>query len=180
MIQVALLRAVNVGGTGKVPMADLRAAAEKAGLRDPRTFIASGNLLFEAGASAPAASEKLLEAVCARTFGLKTEIYVRTHADLKAIVARNPFLKEAKDGPALLHVLFMREAPEAKAFKALQAWIKGPEQVRGDGKHAYISYPDGAGQSKLTPAVIERHLGHAGTARNWNTVGKLLALSADG
>jgi len=179
MIQVALLRAVNVGGTGKVPMADLRAMAEKAGLKEARTLIASGNLLFEAGARTPAASEKLLEAACAKTFGLTTQIYVRTHADLERIVARNPFPKEAKDEPGLLHVLLMREAPEAKAFKALQAWIKGPEQVRGDSRHAYISYPDGAGQSKLTPAVIERHLGCAGTARNWNTIGKLLNLSVD-
>ncbi|MBL6852998.1 MAG: DUF1697 domain-containing protein [Alphaproteobacteria bacterium] len=177
MIQVGLLRAVNVGGNAKVPMADLRAMAEKIGLKNARTLLASGNLVFDAGARTPAASEKLLESACAKTFGLKTDIYVRSHAELKTIIARNPFEKEAEDDPSHLVVLFMRDAPGAKAFGALQNWIKGSEQVRGDGNHAYIVYPDGIGMSKLTPGVIERHLGCAGTARNWNTVGKLAALS---
>jgi len=179
MIQAALLRAVNVGGNAKVPMADLRAMAEKIGLKNARTLLASGNLIFYAGSRTPAAGEELLEAACARTFGLKTEIYVRTHAELEKILGRNPFKNEAKDDPSHLLVLFMREAPAAKAFTTLQDWIKGREQVRGDGKHAYIVYPDGIGDSKLTPAVIERHLGCAGTARNWNTVNKLRALAAD-
>ena len=71
----------------------------------------------------------------------------------------------------------MTDTIDLATFKALQDWIKGREKIRGDGSHAYITYPDGAGNSKLTPAVIERHLGCAGTARNWNTVGKLVALS---
>ena len=178
MIQAALLRAVNVGGTGKVPMADLRAMAEKIGLKEPRTLLASGNLVFDAGSRTPAAIEKLLEAACAKTFGLKTEIYVRTHADLARVVARNPFPKEAKDDPGRFVVLFMRDRPDAKAGKALQAAIKGREHVRLDGNHAYIVYPDGQGTSRLTTAMIERHFGCAGTARNWNTVGKLLQSSA--
>jgi uncharacterized protein (DUF1697 family) len=178
-IQAALLRAVNVGGTGKVPMAELRTMAEKIGLKNPRTLLASGNLVFDAGSRTPAASEKLLEAACTKTFGLKTEIYVRTHADLADIVARNPFRKEAKNDPGRFVVLFMRGRPDAKAGTALQAAIKGREQVRLDGNHAYIVYPDGQGTSKLTSAVIERHFGCTGTARNWNTVGKLLALSVD-
>lgn len=177
MIQIALLRAVNVGGNSKLPMADLRTMAEGIGLKNPRTLLASGNLVFDAGSRAPAASEKLLETACAKTFGLKTDIYVRSHADLQKVIDRNPFVKEAKTDPSHLLVLFMRDKPETKAFKALQGWIKGREQVHGDGTHAYIGYPDGIGESKLTPAVIERHLGRAGTARNWNTVGKLLALS---
>jgi uncharacterized protein (DUF1697 family) len=178
VIQVALLRAVNVGGNAKVPMADLRALAEKVGLKNPRTLLASGNLVFDAGARAPSASETLLEAACARTLGLKTDIHVSTHADLEKIVARNPFGKEAKTDPGHLVVQFMRDAPDVTAFTALNGAIKGREQVRGDGRHAYIVYPDGIGESKLTSAVIERHLGRAGTARNWNTIGKLLALSA--
>jgi uncharacterized protein (DUF1697 family) len=177
MIQIALLRAVNVGGNAKVPMAELRAMAEKIGLKNARTLIASGNLVFDAGSRRPAECEKLLEAACAKTFGLKTGIYVRTHADLEKVVARNPFPQEAKDDPGCLVVLFMRTKPAAIAFKELQGWIKGREQVRGDGQHAYFVYPDGQGNSKLTGAVIERHLGCAGTVRNWNTVEKLRAMS---
>lgn len=175
-IQAALLRAVNVGGTGKLPMADLRALAEQIGLKTPRTLLQSGNLVFDAGARSPAACGKRLEAACAKTFGIETTIYVRTLAEIAAVVARNPFAQEAKDDPARLHVLFLRDAPDKSAFAALQAAIKGRELVRGDGRHAYIVYPDGAGNSKLTSALMERHLGTPGTARNWNTLGKLAAL----
>jgi uncharacterized protein (DUF1697 family) len=178
-VQVALLRAVNVGGTGKVSMAELRDAAQTAGLKNVRSLLQSGNLLFDAGPKTPAAVEKALEAVCAKTFGIETSIYVRTAAEIAATVARNPFAKEAKDDPARLHVLFMREAPDKASFVALQAAIKGRELVLGDGRHAYIVYPDGAGNSKLTSAVIMRHLGTPGTARNWNTVSKLAALAAE-
>lgn len=177
--QAALLRAVNVGGTGKVPMAELRALAEGIGLKNPRTLLQSGNLVFEAGSKSPAATRKLLEEACAKRFGLKTGIQIRTATEIAAVVTRNPFAKEARDDPARLHVLFMSDAPEVKAFKTLQAAIKGREIVKGDGRHAYFSYPGGMGESKLTLAVIERHLRTSGTMRNWNTVTKLAAMLAD-
>ena len=175
-VQAALLRAVNVGGTGVVAMADLRAVAEKSGLKNARTLLQSGNLVFDAGSKSPAATEKLLEAACAKAFNLTNGIYVRTASEIDAVIARNPFAKQAKDDPGYLHLLFMREAPPATAFKALQAAIKGREYLHGDGRHVYIVYPDGAGASKLTSAIIARHLGTPGTARNWNTVNKLAVL----
>ena len=175
-VQVALLRAVNVGGTGLVSMADLRSVAEKTGLKNARTFLQSGNLVFEAGNRSPAAIEKLLEAACAKAFNLNNSIHVRTVSEIDAVLARNPFAQEAKDDPGRLHVLFLRDAPPTAAFKALTAAIKGRERVHGDGRHAYIVYPDGAGASKLTSAVFARHLGAPGTARNWNTVNKLAAM----
>ncbi len=177
-IQAALLRAINVGGTGKVPMADLRALAEDVGLRNARSLLNSGNLLFDAGSKTPAAVRTLLETACAKTFGLKTDIYVRTPAELAAVLERNPFAKEAQNTPGHLLVMFLRDAPEAKAFGDLQAAIKGRETVRGSGHHAYIVFPDGQGRSKLTIAMIEKHLRTTGTMRNWNTVGKLQALMA--
>jgi uncharacterized protein (DUF1697 family) len=175
-IQAALLRAVNVGGTAKLPMADLRALCERLGLKHVRTLLHSGNLVFEAGSKSPAASEKLLAAACAKTFGLSAEIYVRTQDEIEAILARNPFPAEARDDPGHLQVLFLRAAPDPQAFKTLQAAIKGREIVRGAGREACIVYPDGVGTSKLTLRLIEKHLGTTGTMRNWNTVGKLAAM----
>ncbi|HXC56459.1 MAG TPA: DUF1697 domain-containing protein [Rhizomicrobium sp.] len=177
-LQVALLRAVNVGGTGLVLMADLRATAQKAGLKQVRSLLQSGNLVFDAGAKAPAAVERLLETACSKTFGLKTEVYVRSSADFGTLVAGNPFVREAANQPSRLHVIFLRAAPPPEAFQALQASVKGPEIVRPGGRHAYVYYPDGMGTSKLTLAVIARHLGMPGTARNWNTVLKLAALAS--
>jgi uncharacterized protein (DUF1697 family) len=175
-IQAALLRAVNVGGTGKVPMAALRTLCEGLGLKNVCSLLHSGNLVFDAGGRSPGASEKLLAAACAKAFGLATEIYVRTPAEIEAILARNPFPAEARDAPARLQVLFLRAAPDPKAFQTLQAAIKGRETVRGAGREACIVYPDGTGASKLTLRLIEKHLGTTGTMRNWNTVTKLAAL----
>ncbi|HJW40129.1 MAG TPA: DUF1697 domain-containing protein [Rhizomicrobium sp.] len=177
-IQVALLRAINVGGNAIVPMANLRAVVEKAGLRDVRSLLQSGNLIFDANTKTAAATEKLLEATVAKAFGLTTDIFVRSAKEIDAIAAGNPFPKEARNDPGRLVVVFMRQAPAPAAYKALQASIKGRETVRGDGRHAYIAYPDGQGNSKLTAAVITRHLGTPGTARNWNTLLKLAAAAS--
>jgi uncharacterized protein (DUF1697 family) len=176
-LQIALLRAVNVGGTGKLPMADLRVAVAKAGFKDVRSLLQSGNLVFDAGALTPAATEKKLEALCAKAFVVRTDVHARTPEEFEAIIAANPFAKEAKAEPGHVHVLFLREVPPVAAFAALQAAIKGPEIVRRGGRHAYMLYPDGMGESKLTPAVLARHLGTGGTARNWNTVSKLSAMA---
>jgi uncharacterized protein (DUF1697 family) len=178
-VQVALLRAVNVGGTAKLSMPDLRELATNIGMKSVRTLLQSGNLLFDAGRKTPAAAEKLLEGACARKFGLATDIHVRTAAEIDEIAAHNPFPREARDNPGHLVVLFMRTAPDADAFTALQEAIKGRERVRGGGRHAYISYPEGIGRSKLTGAMIERFLGTAGTGRNWNTVLKLAAATKE-
>jgi len=177
-VQIALLRAVNVGGTAILPMADLRAAVEKAGFKEVRTFLQSGNLVFEAGPLAPAASEKKLEALCAKTFGLTGDVHVRTPKEFDAIIEANPFAKEAASDPAFVHVLFLREVPPAAAYAALKAAIRGSEIVRAGGRHAYMLYPNGMGRSKLTPAILARHLGMPGTARNWNTIRKLAALTS--
>jgi uncharacterized protein (DUF1697 family) len=176
-IYAALLRAVNVGGTGLVSMAALRETVEGIGFKNVRTLLQSGNLAFDAGSKSSATVETSLEAAFEKAFGFKTDIYVRSGAELAEIIAHNPFAKEAKSDPARLHVLFMRKAPAPTNFKALEAAIKGGERVRGGERHAYLHYPDGAGASKLTAAMIARHLGTPGTARNWNTVTKLAALA---
>jgi uncharacterized protein (DUF1697 family) len=175
--QIAFLRAVNVGGHAKLPMAELRALAGRLKLRNVSTLLQSGNLVCDAS-SKPAATEKLLETACAETFGLKIDIFVRTLLEIEDVIAGNPFTREARNDPGHLMVLVMRDAPDATSFKTLQAAIKGREVVRGAGRHAYITFPDGAGASKLSLAMIEKHLGRRATMRNWNTISKLAAKAA--
>jgi uncharacterized protein (DUF1697 family) len=177
MLAVAFLRAVNVGGTGKITMADLKALAEDIGLGDPRTLLQSGNLVFEAGGRSTAALEKLLEREVAKRLAVQTDIMVRTARELKAAMERNPFAKEAKTDPARLHVHFLKGPASAAAVAALSNAIKGREIVKGGGGEVFLYYPDGAGNSKLTNAVIERHLGARGTSRNWNTITKLAEMT---
>ncbi len=171
---VALLRAVNVGGRA-VPMADLRAMLAGAGLDEVRTLLQSGNTTFRSRRGA-AQLERALEAEAARELDLQTEFFVRSAAEWQAIVDANPFLAEAKNDPARLVVVALKAKPPEATVAALRAAIVGRETVAAGAKHAYVYYPDGQGESKLTLKVIERRLGVSGTARNWNTVLKLAAL----
>jgi uncharacterized protein (DUF1697 family) len=177
MLAVAVLRAVNVGGTGKIAMAELKALAADIGLGDPKTLLQSGNLVFETGTRSPAALEKLLEREVEARLGLKTDFMVRTGEELRQIIARNPFPAEAKSDPGRLHVYFLKADATASAVAALNAAIKGRETAKGKGREIFISFPDGMGQSKLTHAMIEKHLGSRVTARNWNTVSKLAEMT---
>jgi uncharacterized protein (DUF1697 family) len=174
---VALLRAVNLAGHNKVGMADLRALLEGLGFADARSLLQSGNLVFTGGARPAAKLEALLEGAARKTLKLDTDFFVRTASELAAVVAGNPFPAEAQRDPGHLVVVFLKDAPDGKAVAALQAAIPGREVVRGGARHLYAVYPDGIGRSKLTAALIDRKLGTRGTARNWNTVLKLAALT---
>jgi uncharacterized protein (DUF1697 family) len=175
---VALLRAINLPRHNQVAMADLRAFLAGLGFTDPRSLLQSGNLLFRSDSRTTAQLERLLETEAAKRLALRTDFLVRTAREWQDVIARNPFREEAKRDPGHLVVMFLKAAPEAKAVKALQAAIKGPELVRAHGRQAYITYPDGIGRSRLTAAMIEAKLGTRGTARNWNTVVKLGTLSS--
>ena len=177
-MHVALLRAINLAGRNMVGMADLRTMVEKLGHRRAQTLLNSGNVVFEcAGTRACDAMERSFEAAAQKAFGFVPDFVVRTADEINAVVAGNPFPNEAKRDPGHLLVAFLKDAPKPAAAKALQDAIVGREVVRLKGRHAYIYYPDGVGRSRLTAAVLEKHLGSRGTARNWNTVLKLAALA---
>jgi uncharacterized protein (DUF1697 family) len=174
---IALLRAVNVGGRS-VAMADLRAMLTALHCANPRTLLQSGNAVFALNAKTSAAAlEKKFEAEAQRRFGFAVAFMLRTVDDWHAIIARNPFPEAAKSDPARLILMALKGAPDAAAIKALRDGYNGPETIHVVGREAYLIYPEGQGNSKLTNALIERKLGVAGTARNWNTVLKLAALA---
>jgi len=175
-INVALLRGINVGGNRKVAMSDLRGLLAKLGLADPRSLLQSGNLVFRSSAL-PGDLELLLEAEAEKRLGLRTDFFIRTADEWRGVVARNPFRAAAERDPSHLVVMFLKGAPDPGSVKALQGAITGPETVRSDGRQAYIVYPAGIGDSRLTAGVIDRKLGTRGTGRNWNTVLKLAVLA---
>jgi len=176
MLHVALLRGVNVGGHKQVAMADLRGLLTKLGFRDVQSVLQSGNVVFRGDGTAGERLEHLLEAEARKRVGLDTDFFVRSAAEWEDVIAGNPFRSEAKRDPARLVAMFLKKPPSGAAAEALQAAIVGREVVRAVEKQAYIVYPDGQGRSKLTNAVIEKHLGTRGTARNWNTVLRLAGL----
>jgi uncharacterized protein (DUF1697 family) len=175
---LALVRGINVGGRNRVAMADLRRLAERLGCEDVRSLLQTGNLVFRADARDTDALEGRLERAAVKGLGLaEPAFFVRTAEQWSALVKQNPFPAEAERDPGHLLAVLLKQAARPAAVTALRAAIPGREQVAARGRTAYFHYPDGVGRSKLTPALIEKHLPGRGTARNWNTVLKLLELA---
>lgn len=164
---IALLRAVNVGGTGKLPMADLVRIAEALGLRDPKTYIASGNLIFDWQGSEEVVTAEL-ERELAAYAGKEVGVMIRTSAEMAAILEANPF---ADDPPERTAVVFLAAAPPDDALARVTGQTN--EQIRPGRREFYVFYPDGMGRSRLKIPAAK-----GGTARNINTVRKLVELSA--
>ena len=165
---IALLRAVNVSGTGKLPMSDLKALCEAAGFAKVRTYIASGNVVFESGlaeAEVAAALDGKLKAYAGKPVG----VAIRTAAEMKAVLEGNPF-PNAK--PNYTVAIFLDTPPPKDALNAMVA-PDGEEAQLGK-REIYIHYPNGQGRSKLKlPAA------RAGTARNINTIAKLAEMAGE-
>lgn len=164
---VALLRAVNVGGTGKLPMVELRAMCEAAGLQSVRTYIASGNVVFQSKkteAQVKAALEKALAAYAGKPVG----VMVRTAAEMAEVLARNPFQRMTANRTA---AFFLDGPPAADALQTVSN--RTTEEVRMGLREMYAFYPDGMGNSKLKIPAVRN-----GTARNMNTVAKLAEMAA--
>jgi uncharacterized protein (DUF1697 family) len=174
---IGLLRGINIGPHKRIAMAGLKTLLGELGFEDPRTLLASGNVVFRADAQSTAALERVLKTATAQHLGVETEYFVRTAKEWNAIIEANPFPADAKRDPSHFIVMCFKDAPSASAVKALQAAIVGRETVKTKGLQAYCKYPDGMGTSKLTIGLIEKMLGTRGTARNWNTVMKLGALA---
>jgi uncharacterized protein (DUF1697 family) len=160
-------------------MTDLRNFLTQLGLEDARSLLQSGNLVFTSKVRTGAELERFLETEAMDRLSLEVDVFVRTPTEWKALIRQNPFRKEAEREPGYLIATFLKREAEAEDVAALQAAIKGPETVKAKGKHAYIFFPNGQGRSKLTNALIEKHLGRA-TGRNWNTVLKLGIIAKTG
>ena len=173
------LRAINVGGR-KLLMADFKAALAESGMTDIRTLGAAGTAVVEAQTGG-ADLEARVEAVLARTSGMAVEVFARDSDAMAAIVAGNPFVREVADRPALVAVSFLKGEAGPAGIEAVRekiAGFGGPEEIKaGPAGCLYLSYPAGQGDSKLTPAAIERATGLRGTARNWNTVLKVAEMT---
>jgi uncharacterized protein (DUF1697 family) len=161
----ALLRAINVGGTGKLPMAELRDLCSGCGFTDVGTYIQSGNVVFRSKLS-ESGVKRALEQALARKLGKPFGAFIRTAAELDAVLGKNPFPEAA---PARLLVLFLDAPPPPDSLDGVI--IPGREELALRGRELFLHFPDGMGQSKLS-VPLQR----VGTARNLNTVTKLAAL----
>jgi uncharacterized protein (DUF1697 family) len=164
---VALLRAVNVGGTGKLPMKDLKALCEQAGFLDVQTYIASGNVIFKSKQSERTVTKKLEGSLLAYA-GKPLEVMVRTGDELAAVLANNPY---AKFAPNRTVAIFLKEPPPSDTLKNIVG--QNGEKIKLGKREIYVCYGEGMAQTKLKIPAAK-----LGTARNMNTIAKLAALAA--
>ncbi|TKC87888.1 DUF1697 domain-containing protein [Trinickia terrae] len=159
---IALLRAVNVGGTGKLPMSELRAMCESIGFTNVRTYIASGNVVFESKLSEGSVKAKLER--CLETYaGKRVGVLIRTGAEMVAILEANPFKSAAPDRTV---AIFLDTPPPADTLTTASG--RKTEEIAFGTREIYVHYKDGIGRSKLKIAAAKE-----GTARNINTVATL-------
>lgn len=163
---VALLRAVNVGGTGKLPMPELAAMCGRIGFTDVQTYIASGNVVFDSRVSETQV-KKGLAAELARYAGKPVGVLVRTAAEMAAVLSANPFPQAA---PNFTVAIFLDKPPSPAILQGITG--ADTEEVRLGARELYVHYASGIGRSKLRIPGAE-----AGTARNMNTVAKLAQMA---
>jgi uncharacterized protein (DUF1697 family) len=164
---VGLLRAVNVGGTGKLPMTELKRMCDAAGFKSVRTYIASGNVVFRSSLT-EVKVKATLEAALAAYGGKPVTVLVRTVEEIAAVQANNPFPEMPGNRT---HAFFLDKAPPADALQAVSG--RANEQLGMGQREIYAYYPNGAGVSKLKIPAAKN-----GTARNMNTVAKLAEMAA--
>ncbi|MER6199996.1 DUF1697 domain-containing protein [Streptomyces sp. NPDC001586] len=177
----ALLRGINVGGSKKVPMAELRSVLEELGHGDVQTYLQSGNAVFSSAEKDPAALARELETAIEARFGFRVACLVVDGAYLRAVADACPFPAAELEGKQL-HATFFSAQPGAERFAALDQASYLPEEYRLGDRVLYLYAPDGLGRSKLAealakPAVVK---GIDVTTRNWNTVAKLVELTGGG
>jgi uncharacterized protein (DUF1697 family) len=174
---VSMLRGVNVGGHNQIKMEALRALYESLGLRDAQTYVVSGNVVFRSKERNLAALAKRIENAIERSFGFRPDVIVRTTSELRGAIAKNPFATRRGVDPSKLLVTFLADDPSAEGRDKVLKIKAEPEELFIDGRHVYIYFPNGLARPKLSWAAIGKMLGTSGTARNWNSVTKLLEIA---
>lgn len=171
--RIILFRGMNTGGV-RAPVTEQRAMASDLGYGDPRTLLASGNLVVDSDA-APADMEAAVEAETERRFGRRIGAVVRTADQWTALLAANPFPAEAAREPSKLLVMAMKDGVKPGAVEAVRAFAADDERVAATDGALWFWHPDGIGRSRMAEKAQPRLIG-LGTARNWATALKIDAL----
>jgi len=178
-VLISMLRGVNVGGHNKIKMDVLRALYESLKLEDPRTYVQSGNIIFRSKEKISPALAKKIQNAIEREFGCRPEVILRTAEELRKAIAATPFASRHNLEPGKILVTFLASEPAPQARATLLGMKFHPEELHLKGRELYIYFPDGAGRSKLPWSSIGKLLKTTGTARNWNSVTKMLAIAEE-
>ena len=177
MTYIAMLRGINVGRGKMVKMERLRTLFAGLGFGEVKTYVQSGNVVFQAERKSSAELTRTIEAKIQRDFGFIVPVLIKTSKELAQIVRANPLLRVKGIDVSKLHVTFLSDAPPKTATKVLEDLATIRERFRILNREIYLYCPDGYGNSKLTNNTIEKKFSLVATTRNWRTVSALLEMA---
>ena len=175
-IYIALLRGINVSGQKLIRMEAFRATFATLGFHQVKTYVQSGNVVFEAATTPPAKLAGQIERQILADFSFEVPVLVKTATELAQVAGGNPLAKTPGIDAARLHVTFLSDRAPAGATSKLQPLAAASEQFQVLGREIYLYFPEGYGNTKLSNQAIEKKLGVKATTRNWKTVNALLAM----
>lgn len=176
-VVISMLRGVNLVRHNRIKMDALRALYESLGLRDPQSYIQSGNVVFGTKERDLVRLGKRIEDAIERKFGFRPDVVLRTASELRDAIRRNPFATRRGIDPSKLLVTFLAGEPDPEASEKILRIKAEPEELRLDGRELYIYFPNGMARPKLSWTAIAKALKTSGTGRNWNTVRTLLEIA---
>jgi len=177
-IYVSMLRGINVSGQKIIKMEDLRNSFEDLGLKNVKTYVQSGNVVFSCPKISVVSLSKKIEEKILKDFRYSVPVIVRTNEDLKRVIKTHPFSKAKGVDLNGLYVTFLSKIPDHEALKIIKALKSKGENFHIEGAEIYLHYACGYGKAKLTNNVFEKASGAQATTRNWNTINALLEMSA--
>ena len=176
-VYIALLRGINIGPHKRMKMDKLRASCEALGFEAVKTYIQSGNVVFQAGKLKPEAAAKQMARQILGDFGFPVEAILRAKDEMGRIIKSNPLLKERGLDESKLHVVFLSENPGLDAVKKVESIIQAPDKVRFSSKEIFFFFPNGVSGSSLWKHPLDRVIAVPSTMRNWKTVNTLYEMA---
>jgi uncharacterized protein (DUF1697 family) len=169
-IYISLLRGINVGGQKKLPMETLRRIYQRLGFTNVKTYLQSGNVIFNGSATTSDLLRQQLEAGLSQACGYAVQVFIRHPDEIQRIVRNNPFLADHNIDLSKLHVCFLYQQPVEGAWSKVTAPANVPDQFARGETVIYLYYPNGYAKAKIPASFFEKLLGVPLTNRNWNTV----------
>jgi uncharacterized protein (DUF1697 family) len=174
---IALLRGINVGGHHKLPMKELKTLLEDLGLQNVKSYIQSGNVVFQSQEENTAELSSQISVAVHKEYGFEPHVLLLKIEEMEKAIAANPF-PEGESEPKSLHLFFLISQPEKPDLESLESLKTDNERFELKDRVFYLHAPDGIGRSKLAEKV-DRFLGVSTTARNWRTVSKIIEMAKE-
>ena len=176
-VLISMLRGVNVGPHNRIKMEILRSVYESLGLEDPRTYVQSGNVIFRTKERNLVQLAKKIEDAIEKKCKCRPGVILRTTDEFRKTIAATPFADRSELDPGKILITFLAAEPPKETLANLAKFEKYPEELHLKGRELYIYFPNGAGKSKLPWSSVEKLFTVTGTARNWNSVTKMLTMA---